>query len=175
MKNIVEMPVQTSIQPVIALETMRGQVPLYQAPVAMFGGLIAAFLAEFGTLDVASLDPGGCIVKFFQQGISVGQPVTMSIITTGTPVVFAGVGPTLLAPQTFGETPPLTTVTTGTVIGAPPTFTPTILDMTGAWDSTALWLPKGARMVMTALIANQSIRFGIAIQAIEASQTEADG
>lgn len=171
-KNIIEMPVSKTIQPVIALDTMRGQVPLHQSPIALFGGFVAATLGETSAFEITSLDPGGVNLIWFNNSEAVGGPVNVNVNTTGTPLAFLAVGPTVHPPTNFGVDAILSTVLSGTA-AAITNVTARVLQINPG-TYAPLHIPRGQRCIFRTAVFNQNLSWGICLQAINATEADPD-
>ena len=167
LKNIIEMPVSSTIQPTLSLDSMAGQVPLHQSAVSMFGGDAPSVVGEHAGIQIKSLDPGGVVLEWFEQT----NPVAMIMqMMSGTPIAW-DTGPTLLPSQTFGEAPVQSTVEFGYTIGIPPSNTPRVLGiLRPRWGK--LLIPRGSFFVIRNIAANFPISFGLQLTAVAATESE---
>lgn len=101
LKNVAEMPVRETVQPVLPLGSMYGQVPVHVASVCMWGGIGIPVGGTFTRYEITCLDPGGGILQAVWQ---VAPVLSFEIQLTTTPVGW-DVGPTLLAPVHFTNEP----------------------------------------------------------------------
>ena len=165
-KNVTEMPVLQDIVPVIPLSTMRNVVPLHQGPVALFGGNLTSVLAEFCTLEIVSLDPGGCIIQWFRDA----SLVIYEIERLAAPVVWAASGPLVVPAQNFGTTDLMSVVNRGTIAA----ISPGLPAMTAGFDAiqAPLFLPRGARARITNVVPNSPFSSNLCLAGVMASQAE---
>lgn len=105
-KNVAEMPVRESIQPVIPLGSMAGQVPVHVGSVAVFGGQTTAVAGQRSSFQLQCLDPGGGILMGLSE---VTTNIFMLARLATAPLVWA-TGPTTLPPQQFNNEIPTASV-----------------------------------------------------------------
>lgn len=166
LKNVSELPLAERVQPVISLDTMRGQVPMHQGPVALFGGNVGAQAGQYGTFECISLDPGGFVVSFVFISLASGF-----ITVTNEPVVWGGLGPIPHPPQNFGNQPIASVVNSGTTPIVPTVVHPVVPGIEpGAY--APLFVPRGSRIVFTTLSVFQGYNFSIQIMGVTATQPE---
>lgn len=166
LKNVSEMPPAQHIQTVIPLDTMRGQVPLHQGPVGLFGGATPNAAAEFSAFEIVSRDPGGCVITWLHQ---ITPVVTLSIIMPQIPVIWGAFGPVNLPAQNFGSDPIQSTVAVGTIITGAPLQRPLFTDIPAGMYAP-LFLPPGTRVLVQNVIANTLFWFTLALMGIQASE-----
>lgn len=166
LKNVTELPLAERIQPVISLDSMRGQVPLHQGPVGLFGGLTATSLLEYSLFELISLDPGGLVICFMYHSLLSG------FISVRTDVLAWGAfGPTPHPAQQFGNTPVASLVNSGTTLVVPSVDEP-IIGQLEAGSYAPLYVPRGSRAVFQTLSINTAFNFGIQVMGITATQPE---
>jgi hypothetical protein len=168
LKNVIEMPVAPTIQPTIPLDTLRGNVPLLQRSVAVYGGTVAAVALEFSAIRVVSLDPGGVSLEWFAQPS--GLPLTFTLRVD--PLV-TGVLNNAVAhpPQIFGNDPVISTVTSGSLVGAPIAALPIIIDIPISAHGR-LHLPRGFQLTLEDDVVNSNSVFGLCLSTFGATEAE---
>lgn len=97
LKNIREMPVIESVQPVSVVGDQSGLTPRYEAPSGYFGGNVGPVAGQRAIMELTSLGLGGCVVKAF-----VVQSIANIITQIGDPVIATAA---TLAGLTSNETP----------------------------------------------------------------------
>lgn len=170
LKNIVEMPIRETIQPVIPLDVGRGQIPVHSGSLAWAGGKANAAVAEYSCFELVSLDPGGIVILWVQCQSN----VTWAPAVSAVPVTWGIVGPTDLPPVQFTDTPSISTMTSGTE--AVPAFSLTtsprmrgISEVYGG-GFAPLHLPHGRRFTAYNTAANGTWYFTVGWCAITATE-----
>jgi len=167
LKNVIGMPVSERLQVVLPLDTMQGQVPLHQGPVAMFGGQLPGVVGEFTTWEVQSLDPGGCIVEQVIQDAAI--VTTYELTAPATPTAF-DTGPAFLPPVQFGATPLLSTVRFGQTIAGVGATGPRFQSLLQLRPAARLFIPRGEVRVFKSFAANTAITLAVTLSGITASE-----
>jgi len=166
LKNVVEMPVLETIQPVMPLGTMYGQVPVHVPPMSMIGGLPGPTVGEESVIDIHSLDPGGLIVQSFRE-------FTANVITVtirAAPFVFITQGPILLVHQVMSnEGAPLSTVNIGTGTGLTGQL-PNFLEIGPGQGFAPIFIPRGQHMILSMETANLLLRHSMVLIGLPATE-----
>lgn len=169
LKNIIEMPVRTEIQPTLNLNSMAGQVPVHNGGCALFGAVQSAVAGEASALSVSSLDPGGCVLNW---AFLPNTPFYVQIIE-GPPTWLTG--PTECTAQNFTVDPIDSRVWRGTVAA----FTSTILPFFSGpitlpnTHFAPLLIPKGFTLNFIVAAANLAYSgLSVCLTGIKATQSE---
>lgn len=166
LKNIIEMPVSETIQPVLPLASMLGEVPVHVAGAAIFGGSQAQVAAEWGVLELQCLDPGGAVLLFILQA-AFNLQVRIEMDTTPTTWL---TGPTALPPLNFTANPTLSVANKGTRVAGPSSIIPEFGIGFPAQDFGAFLIPRGSFLRLASTTANQVLAGSIAICGIAATE-----
>jgi len=165
LKNVIEMPVSQTIQPVLPLESMAGQLPVQNGPTGLFGGNVAAVVGENGAIEVVSLDPGGCIILRFES-TSV-RVYIVHVQQTAFPFL---TGPVTHVPQVLSRDTPLTQVFSGNGIDTDSFINPRITGLGSGSNFGPVFLPRGSRMTIVDAGTNVANSWNILILGIAATE-----
>lgn len=89
LKNVVEMPVRETIQPVLNLDVGEGTYPVHVGPMAISGGKEAGQAGEKTVFELHSLDPGGVVLNWITMVANTSSWVEMD----GTVTAWSASGP----------------------------------------------------------------------------------
>lgn len=162
-----ELRVLETIQPVLSVGDISGNSPPHQAPAAMFGGIALGAGANFGTVQLQCLAPGGLFVDWF----TLVTPTTTVRLSVRPGAPSAGM-PVLAAAGQLSRDPVVSIVTNGNaaVIAAPVcTFEQTTTQFN--YGPQPLFVPRGTSLTFQATtVGVQIFTFNFAIREVPASE-----
>lgn len=153
LKNVAEMPVRESVQPVMPLATMHGQVPVHVGGVAVWGGARTAVVGEFSTFQIQCLDPGGGILQWVKQ---VGTATLVWELTAASQIWLTG--PSTLQRQDFTNNPSPSVAEIGTIAAAGAATLPEMGEQIPNSNFAPLYVPRGSFVRFTQSASNVTLR-----------------
>ena len=163
LKNLRDLPFTSTVQPVAIVGDHSELTPAYRPPQAMFSATAPSAAGLRATVEVASLDEGGCVVGVFYAGQFTNSRAYTTLVPT---LVAAPLVPTI---ELSFETP-LSTVRIGTAAasglngftlqGNPDTGRPL-----GPW-----YIPRGRFLTLQADSDNINFVFSVDVRGIPATE-----
>lgn len=162
-----ETSISERVQPIINVGDFTGLVPQHFPPTNVFGGDVTLVIGEFGTVQVISRDPGGCILKLVQSGTA-----ALAFQTQAVPE--AGLTPVIPTTQ-FSNEPVQSIVESGTVAVQPgdPNISPTTIPSNFQFYPGAnpqFWIPPGRVFVMFTVGAAAIINWSLFVVGLPAAE-----
>lgn len=166
LKNVAEMPLRESIQPVIPLASMAGQVPVHVGSVALSGGVASAAAAQRSAFQLQILDPGGAVLQWVHD---LSDNVS-GIFTSETPLVWS-TGPTLTRVVQFNNGVPSPSIMNmGAVAGGALLTDPEIGELMPVAQFAPLYIPRGHYLQIIDTATNDEFRLTVCWCGITATE-----
>jgi hypothetical protein len=170
LKNIIEMPVRTEIQPTINLDSMAGQIPVHVGGVAIMGGKAQANALEASAFKLTCRDPGGGILMSIQRGAS--SILRMDLFDGASQTAWGAAGPVPMKVLNFTNNPTRSILESGSWAVTAGADAIEIAQFVGAPDYAPLYIPPGGVLELSGNVVNSSRTLTLLYCGITA--TEAD-
>lgn len=169
LKNVAEMPVRETIQPVINLDVGRGQYPIHTGATAVAGGMQTGGVATKTVFQLHSLDPGGLVLNWI-MGSYLQVVMTCDEMLTGWVV-----GPIACPAQHFTSgLQSISTLNKGQSIIADSVIQPNFTLQTAVFVQgfAPLYVPRGNTVRIITAAINQTMFASFSWTGITATQAE---
>jgi len=181
LKNVRDLPVIQSIQPVITGPDASGIMPPLLPPEMWVGGAEGIEALERPAFQIRSLGPGGCFIdEMHLHLIGDLNGARFQIALDGVDPLLAPLAGLALVPQNFGVGTVRTTVIMGVTLTVPlanlPSIGPPVANGEYAyWPLKPFFLPRGSLFTLQGRDVNTHMNFAVRIRDVPAASLTPEG